>query len=180
MRENITEKIEIPEGVEVTLNHGSVNVSGNGNENEKHLNLKNIDLRKEGSEIVIESKKAGKNERKMLFTIKAHLKNMMKGINEKFIYQLEIAYVHFPMTVELSGDEIVIKNFLGEKKNRGCSVLKGTEVEINGKDITVSSHNKELAGQMAANLEKATRVKGKDRRKFQDGIYMIEKPGRKI
>jgi len=95
---------------------------------------------------------------------------------------MEIAYVHFPMTVELDEgkNQITIKNFLGEKKPRICKLIKGADVKIDGKVITVESHNKEIAGQTAANLEKATFVKGKDRRKFQDGIYIVEKPGRKI
>jgi len=38
--------------------------------------------------------------------------------------------------------------------------------------------NLEDAGQTAANIERATKIKGFDPRVFQDGIYIIEKPGR--
>jgi len=40
----------------------------------------------------------------------------------------------------------------------------------------VRSGNKYAAGQTAANLEQATRVRKKDRRVFQDGIFIVEKP----
>ncbi len=59
-------------------------------------------------------------------------------------------------------------------------IMPNSKVEIKGTDITVTSNDIEMAGQTAANLEKATKVKGRDRRIFQDGIFITEKNGRKI
>jgi len=180
MKQNIQEKIEIPEEVELEINGGGIKVSSNGREIIKRINLKNIKIKKEGKTLILESENAGKRESKMLHTAKAHIKNMIKGVKENFVYNLEIAFVHFPMNVEIKGENLIIKNFLGEKKSRTCRILPGTEVKISGKLITVQSHNKEFAGQMAANIEKATKTRNKDKRKFQDGIYITEKPGRII
>jgi len=58
--------------------------------------------------------------------------------------------------------------------------MEEVEVELNGNDITVTGHNKEKTGQTAANIEKSTRLTNKDRRRFQDGIFMTHKAGANI
>ena len=57
---------------------------------------------------------------------------------------------------------------------------KGVEVVIDKAEITVSSVDKELAGQAAANFEIVTKIRGRDKRVFQDGIYIINKAGKEI
>ena len=58
--------------------------------------------------------------------------------------------------------------------------MSGTKVTITGTEITIESINKELAGQMAANIEQLTKRTDFDRRKFQDGIYIVTKDGQNI
>jgi large subunit ribosomal protein L6 len=48
-------------------------------------------------------------------------------------------------------------------------------VAIKGDELIVTGINKEHVGQTAANIEQATRIKGRDPRVFQDGIYLTEK-----
>ncbi len=105
---------------------------------------------------------------------------MFKGIQEKFDYKLKIASSHFPISVELKENKATIKNFLGEKIPREVKILKDVEVKIDKDIITIKSIKKELAGQTASNFEKATRIKMKDRRVFQDGIFITNKSGKKI
>ena len=118
----------------------------------------------------------------MIGTVNAHVKNMIKGLNEEYVYKLEIASVHFPMVVKVDEAKkvVVIKTFLGEKADRHSKILPGAKVEVKGNEITVRSHDKEIAGQTAANIEKATKVKGRDRRIFQDGIFLTDRCGDKI
>ena len=116
----------------------------------------------------------------MFGTLKAHFNNMIKGLTEKFKYKLQIANVHFPMNVSVdkNANELVVKNFLGEKKDRRIKLVEGVDVKVNGEVIELESINIEKAGQCAANIEKGAKVRNKDRRIFQDGIFIVEKPGR--
>ncbi|MEA3329769.1 MAG: 50S ribosomal protein L6 [Nanoarchaeota archaeon] len=180
MKKDILEKVEIPQGIGVEIDHDFITIKFEDKEIKKRFNHEGISLEKKGEEFVLESKKATKREAKVIGTIKSHLKNMIQGVQEGFEYKLALEYVHFPFTIEISGNDVIVKNFLGEKKPRKGKLIPGVEVIIEKNEITVKSHDKEIAGQMAANLEKMTFVKERDRRKFQDGIYITEKCGRAI
>ncbi len=182
MKKDIERIIDIPEGVEVNLNDDEILIKGNGKEVKREFNLNKIkiEINKDKKTIIISSKKATKKEGKVLGSIVGHIKNMINGLNEDFVYKLEIANVHFPMNVKAEGNKITIKNFLGEKVDRESKIHQDAKVEIKGNEITVSSFDKEAAGQTAANIEKATRINQRDRRVFQDGIYITEKSGKAI
>ncbi len=180
MKKEFFQEIEIPEGVEIKIENGTINVKGPEGENKRIFDLRKIALEKKENKIIMGSKKATKKEKKMINTMTAHIKNMIKGTQEKFEYKLKIVFSHFPITVEVQGDKAIIKNFLGEKVPREVKVPKDAEIKVDKDIITVTSINKEIAGQAAANLESATKIKMRDRRIFQDGIYITNKAGREI
>lgn len=182
MKQNIHEEIEFPEGYDFEINGSEIAIKYKDMKIKKKFNLKNIQEKKQGNTLILESKQASKKELKMIKTVAAHVKNMIKGLKEKYVYKLEIAYLHFPITLEVQKDKniILIKNFLGEKTPRIAYIVPGAEVNIEKNKITVESHEKEIASQTAANIETATKIKNRDRRKFQDGIFIVEKAGRAI
>lgn len=81
------------------------------------------------------------------------------------------------MTYNEQKREILIKNFLGETKPRIAKVLPNVDVMIEGDKIILSSADKDTVGQSAANIETSTKIRGRDRRIFQDGIWITEKSG---
>ena len=91
-------------------------------------------------------------------------------------YKMEVFYSHFPMQVRSEGGDVVIENFLGEKAERRTTIHGDTNVSVDGEQLTLAGPNKEDVGQTAADIEQLTKVKGKDTRVFQDGVYITEKP----
>lgn len=181
MKKEFIQKVKIPEGIEVEVSNGDkITVKGPQGESFKEFKIDNLIFEKTGDEVIIGNKKATKNEKKMINTIKAHVQNMLKGAQNKFEYKLKICYNHFPFTVEIKGNDALVKNFLGEKIPRKVKIPEGVEVKIDKEIITIRSHNKELAGQAAANFETATRIRLRDRRVFQDGIFITSKNGKEI
>ncbi len=186
MKKPLQQTIEVPDGVEASIDGGSVTVEGKQGENKRSFNLGKLDFdtlkgtSKKDNKIIIGHKQSTKREKKMMNTIAQHIRNMIKGVQEKFEYKLKVCFSHFPFTVNIEGNQAVIKNFLGEKIPRKVKIPKGAEVKVDKDIITVRAIDKELAGQAAANFETATRIRGRDRRVFQDGIFITSKSGREI
>ena len=171
-------ELKIPEGFQVQVDGKKIIVSHNGNSMEKQLKFSSdIKIRVEEGKLIASSDSGRKKVKAMLGTIIAHTRNMIKGLKDGYTYRLKIIYTHFPISVKVEGDKVIISNFLGEKTLRTARILGDTKVQINGQDIIVSGSNKELVGQTAANIETATRISKKDRRVFQDGIYIVKSRG---
>lgn len=182
MKQDITKEIQIPENVNVEIKGFTVVVTGALGKTEKNFPYEFMSMEKHDNLMVLSTKKATKREKKITGTIAAHIKNMILGVTKVFEYKLQVCSVHFPISVAVDSAKkfVIIKNFLGETKERKAEILENTDVKIDKEIITVASIDKEAASHTAANIEMATRIKSRDRRVFQDGIFMIEKDGRKI
>lgn len=180
MKKEFYQEIEIPSGIEVKKEGKKINVKGPEGESSKEFNFGKIKFENKDGKIILGYSASTRNYKRMINTITAHIKNMIKGVNQKYEYKLKICASHFPINVEIKGNEALIKNFLGEKTPRRCTLPKGIDIQVNKEIITIKSVNKELAGQAAANFETTTRVKNRDRRVFQDGIFIISKEGEEI
>lgn len=171
-RKKIEEVINIPENIKVELDKNTIKLSKEGVEIKRKLSY---ETKIRDKNIVIGCEKPTKKDKKLIKTNAAHIRNLISGLGEKFVYKLQICSVHFPMNVSVSGNEIIIKNFLGETKSRKAKILEGAEVKIENDIITVESRDKEKAGQTATNIERAGKIKRRDLRIFQDGIFITEK-----
>jgi large subunit ribosomal protein L6 len=178
-RKDLKNEIEIPEEITANIVENKIIMKKENNELQRRLEGK-VDIKIEGNKVILEVKKSTKNEKKVFGTMGAHIKNMIKGLTEGFKYKLQIANVHFPMNVshDKENNELIIKNFLGEKQDRIVKLIPGVEIKVDKETIEIESFDIEKAGQCAANIEKGAKVRNKDRRIFQDGIFIIEKPGR--
>ncbi len=174
--DRIEHTVEIPEGVTATLDGNMVTISGpNGSISREFVSPRH-DIFQEGGALLVRVDMPRSKEKALAGTWNAHLNNMVKGVTEGFTYTLKVLYSHFPMTVEVKGREFVVNNYFGERVPRRADILEGVDVKVQNKtEVVVSGINKESVGQTAANIERSTTVKNRDRRVFQDGIYLISK-----
>ena len=179
-KQTITEELEIPQGVSVESKDNSLVIKGSKGQVEKTFDSPRVDIKVSSDKITLTAKSASKREKAIVYAYKAHLLNAITGTQEPFVYKLKICSGHFPMNVSVSGNKLVIKNFLGEKIPREVNIREGATVKVSGSEITVESPDKETAGQVAADIEQETRRPGFDRRIFQDGIYITDKAGKAI
>ena len=174
----IIHKLQIPEGVTIVVEGNAVTVKGDKGEASRRLADPLITIKQAEGNLVLQSKENTKKNKRVVNTFKAHMLNLFTGVTAGFTYKLKVCSGHFPMTVKQEGEKIVISNFLGEKVPRVARIMPNTQVKIEKETITVEATNIEDAGQTAANLERATKIKNRDRRVFQDGIYITQKPER--
>jgi large subunit ribosomal protein L6 len=172
----LTETIPIPEQVTISVDDGLVAVKGDGGEIKRNFNHNKIDIREEDNNVVLEVQFPRKKDKAMLGTIKSHINNMIYGVEHGFTYKMKIVYAHFPMTVKVKDKKVNIENFLGERNPRVAKIIgDDVKVAVKGEDVTITGINKENVGQTMANIEQATKIKRRDPRVFQDGIYLVDK-----
>ncbi len=167
--------VEIPEGVEVEVDGRVVTVRGELGELTKDFSHAPISIRLEDKQVVVEANWPRKREKAVVGTVASHIKNMITGVTKGFTYKLKIVYSHFPISVEVDGDKVLIKNFTGERGVRTAKIVGNAKVRVEKDDVIVQGIDIEEVGQTAANIEQATKIKGKDIRVFLDGIYIYEK-----
>jgi len=156
--------IEIPDGVTFQVDGSKVSAKGPNGEVVKVFS-KNATIKLEENKLSVTADKALKG------TIESLLNSMAVGVTTGFTKKLKVLYAHFPISIEVKGNDITIKNFLGERQPRKTVLVGSTKLEVKGQNITVSGPDKEAVGQTAANLRTTTKIKDKDGRIFQDGIY---------
>ncbi|WP_276272525.1 50S ribosomal protein L6 [Haloarcula litorea] len=171
-------ELQIPDDVTAELDHLDLTVEGPNGSVERRLWYPDIDVSVEDGVVAIESDEDDAQTMSTIGTFESHIENMFHGVTEGWEYEMEVFYSHFPMQVDVEGDEVVIENFLGEKAARRTAVHGDTEVQVDGEELTLTGPDIEAVGQTAADIEQLTRVNDKDVRVFQDGVYITQKPSR--
>jgi len=173
---DIIEELKIPDGVQLTIEGKTVHVKGQKGSMSKILSHPMIDLAVKGNVIQIScSQSPHRKEKALLGTFKAHIRNMVIGVTQGYECTMKTVFSHFPIKNSVEGNHLVIQNFLGERFPRRAEILENVKVEVKGESIRLTGIDKEKVGQTAANIERATKVKNRDIRVFQDGIYITKK-----
>ncbi len=168
-------RMEIPSDCQVTLDGKTITVSGAKGTLTRTFHEPRLNLTIEGNEVVASTNISRKKTRALVGTALAHIRNMCTGVQHGYEYTMKIVYSHFPITVEVKGDTVHIKNFIGERGIRTARLIGDVQVRTTEDEVIISGINIEHVSQSAANIQLATKIRDKDRRVFLDGIYVIRK-----
>lgn len=173
----VKEKIILTEGVTAKFENNTLTIKGEKGENSRVFYHPKISIKLNGNVIELNSKNVRRKDKAIIGTFISHINNMKRGVTQGFEYKMKTVFSHFPIKTTVEGDECIIQNFLGERSPRRAKILEGVNVDIKGENITVTGIDKEKVGQTVANIERATAVKNRDIRVFQDGVYRTSKGG---
>jgi len=146
--------IIIPSGVELTLEGNTVTVKGPKGTLTRTIHpliqMSLIDG-EAGKEVTMTvGNETEKNERAQWGTSRSLIANMVQGVTEGFSKQLEVNGVGY--RVKLSGKTIVLN--VGFSHEVPFPLPEGMEAQVEGNIITLTSTDKQLVGEVAANIRK--------------------------
>ena len=147
--------IKIPEGVEVKLEEGKISVKGPKGEISREIRPE-IKVEIKDEEVLVFPKgtklnpREGKRSRAFWGLTRALIANLIEGVTEGFEKQLEIQGVGYRAVLEK--EELVL--YVGFSHPVGVKIPQGIQVSVEKNIIKISGIDKELVGQVAANIRK--------------------------
>ena len=172
------EELDIPKGVKVNLEEDQkIRVKGpNGDITKDFSHARGIKVSIENNKIIFSTNFPKGQTLALIKTVVSIINNLMKGVQNNYTYILKVCYSHFPCQVEPKPEkkEIHVVNFLGERAPRITKIEENVKVEVKGDDVMLVGPDKETLGQTAANLKKCCKIRKKDPRVFQDGVYLYK------
>ncbi|MDD1656148.1 MAG: 50S ribosomal protein L6 [Methanomicrobiales archaeon] len=167
--------VKIPEGVTVKLEGSTLAVKGPKGTLTRDMYFPGIQMAVQGRELSISTESERKKLLAMVGTFAAHVRNMCRGVTDGYQYRMKVVYSHFPIQLKMAGSTLEVHNFLGEKTTRFARVEPGVSVALGSDEVTLTGIDRETVGKTAANIEHATRIRNRDPRVFQDGVYIVER-----
>lgn len=169
--------IEIPSGVEAHIHESEITIKGKQGSTTKWFSSKFLHVKVEGQKITVEATKEKKLVRKAKLAEQAfatEVKNAVIGADKGVIKKMQIVTAHFPISLEVKGKTLFIKNIFGERIPREVNIQGDTKIEVKGTDVTVKGVDLYDVTQTIANIRKGCSSWGHDTRVFQDGLYLLK------
>ena len=168
--------IPVPSGVDVTLSGRNVTVKGPKGTLQREIPGA-ITIRQEGDELLVERPDDERQNRAMHGLVRSLVNNMVVGVTDGFTKQLEIIGVGYRATAK-GADALDLA--LGFSHPVEVKAPQGVTFEVPSPNrIDVKGTDKELVGQVAANIRKLRKpepYKGKGVRYL--GEHVVRKAGK--
>ena len=166
-----SQKIVIPDGVQVTFQEGVLTVKGPKGELTRKVRDE-ISFTVNDKEIEVEKKAKTRLADGLWGTYASHAKNMIVGVTEGYKKELEVRGIGY--RTEMKGAQLVLN--VGFSHPVVFNVPEGLQVSVQDVTITIEGFDKERVGQFAA---KVRRVKKPDPYKDKGVRYVGEVVRRK-
>jgi len=142
--------IEIPAGVTVTVDKGFVTVTGPKGELTRQFNPE-IEVKIEENVINVARPSDAKEHRALHGTTRAIIANMIEGVSQGFVRNLELIGVGY--RAQKQGNKLVLN--VGYSHPVEIEPEEGLEVEVpSNTKITIRGTDKQRVGELAANIRK--------------------------
>ena len=143
--------VEIPGGVQVDVNGSNVRIKGPKGELQR-LFSPMMEIKVENNQLVVTRKSDNAVERALHGTTRALLANMVHGVSQGFVTVLEVEGVGY--RAELEGKNLAL--YVGYSHPVKIEPPAGIsfEADLKARQIRVLGFDKELVGQVAANIRK--------------------------
>lgn len=173
--EKLSTAVEVPDGVTVTIKKHMLQVDGPKGRAFKSFRKIPVNLKMDGNAVSLRAVGSRKRDYAILNTARSLIRNLCEGVVNGYTVKMKVVFAHFPITVRVQGNQVLIENFQGERAPRIAAIAGSTKVESKGEDVIVTGHVLTDVTQTAANIQLKTRIKNKDPRVFLDGIYAYDK-----
>lgn len=168
--------LAVPERVDVSYADTLLSVKGPKGVITRSFPIGPVKLAAEGRQVTLSTDSPSRKDKAILFTWKAHLNNMFRGVQKGWEARMKIIYQHFPLKFSVEGNTIKISNFLGERYLKTTTIIPGVTVKVDKDIVIITGIDIEAVGNQCNNIEKITTVKGRDRRIFADGVWLFQNP----
>jgi large subunit ribosomal protein L6 len=173
-KDAIISEIEIPTGVTIEIKGTEIETKGSLGSNKRHFNDALLKVHKNSNKIIIEpvtDKNLAKKAMKVQNSFKKELENDISGVTKHFEIKMRTVYAHFPISLEIKNGMVYINNIIGERFPRTANIIGETKIEVKGQNVRLYGPSLDNVTQTAANIRQTCKIRNKDSRVFQDGLY---------
>lgn len=166
--------VEIPDDVKVTIEGKKIKVSGPKGDLERDI-PREVSIKQENGEVIVEKKGNSKLARSLYGTMRAHIRNMVKGVKDGWSKELEMVGTGY--RAQTSGNKLTLT--VGYSHPVELEAPEGVTFKVEKTNITVEGADKEKVGEISAKIRGARPpepYKGKGI-KYKDEV-IIRKPGK--
>ena len=183
-----TEKIVIPAGVTVEVKARVVTVKGpkgSLKKSFKHIKAE-IEVKKEKNEHTHEMENVVRvnvymnsyKQSAVLYTLRSHITNLIKGVTSGFRYKMHGVHKHFPIDLQIKDNAVNIIKYLGQRDIKVIPIPEGITCNKNPKnpsELWFDGIDPDLLGCTCSKVFQSCYPKNKDIRKFLDGVFISER-----